>query len=191
MLKNMPLIPHNLPINPRVKSITRGLKFSDFPISLGSIIFPIRIWINVENNRIINGWKKSRNCTKENKNGNNIETTEPKKGIKFNINANRPNNIAKSLLNKNKTRKVKMPVNKLVSVLIWKYPKISFLIFSKIFFDELFLNNLRILILKKFSSKTKKIKYNIINEKLLASEVSRPRTFLKILVKFNSSINSV
>ena len=138
----------------------------------------------------MSGWKKSKNCTTENKNGNKMDISEPKKGIKFKTNANRPNNIAKSLLNKNKRRKVKIPVNMLVNVLIWKYPKISFLILSKIFLDELFLNNLRIFILKKFSSKIKKIKYKIINEKLLANEVNRLRVLVKIFVKFNSSTNS-
>ena len=45
-----------------------------------------------------------------------IEIIDPINGIKFKINDKIPKKIAKSFLNKNKVKKVKIPVRKLVKV---------------------------------------------------------------------------
>ena len=119
-LKNIPLMPHSFPIKLKVRSIIIGLRFNDLPINLGSKIFPTKIWIIIKNMRIIDAGKKSKNWINEKVKGNNIDRSDPRNGIKFNINAKIPKKIAKSLLKKNKIKKVKNPVIKLVSVLIWK-----------------------------------------------------------------------
>ena len=60
-LRNIPVSPHNFPINERVSIIIKGLIFSDLPSSFGSKMFPIKIWIANNKNSIINGSKKLRN----------------------------------------------------------------------------------------------------------------------------------
>ena len=127
-LKNIPATPQTLPIIDKNIIITTGLRFNVFPIIFVSMKLPIRIWENVNIIKIKTDSKKLKNWISEKIVGIIIEIKEPIKGIKLRKNAKTPNVGARSLLKKYKTKKVNIPVRKLVKVLIWKYLKISLLI---------------------------------------------------------------
>ena len=117
----MPAIPQIFPKIPRDIIIIIGLKFKDLPISLGSMKFPIKSCTNIKETIVNIVIEKSNDWTIEKITGKTIDINEPMKGIKFNKKEKIPNKIARSLDSAKRIKKVRIPVKKLVNILISKY----------------------------------------------------------------------
>ena len=57
-LRNIPVIPHNFPINDKKINKAKGLMFKVFPISFVSKKFPIQICENINVVKVISGSDK-------------------------------------------------------------------------------------------------------------------------------------
>ena len=117
----MPAIPQIFPKIPRDIIIIIGLKFRDLPISLGSTKFPIKSCTNIKETIVNTEIEKSNDWTIEKITGKTIAINEPMKGIKFNKKEKIPNKTARLLDSAKRIKKVRIPVKKLVNILISKY----------------------------------------------------------------------
>ena len=93
----MPAIPQILPIILKKIIITIGLIFKVFPMSFGSKMFPINIWVSVKSNNVIVGSGILRNWINENKVGIIMASNDPITGMKFNKKERTPKVGAKLL----------------------------------------------------------------------------------------------
>ena len=120
-LRNIPAIPQIFPKIPRDIIIIIGLKLRDLPISLGSMKFPIKSCTNIKETIVNTEIEKSNDWTIEKITGKTIAINEPMKGIKFNKKEKIPNKTARLLDSAKRIKKVRVPVKKLVNILISKY----------------------------------------------------------------------
>ena len=120
-LRNIPAIPQIFPKIPRDIIIIIGLKLRDLPISLGSTKFPIKSCTNIKETIVNTEIEKSNDWTIEKITGKTIAINEPMKGIKFNKKEKIPNKTARLLDSAKRIKKVRVPVKKLVNILISKY----------------------------------------------------------------------
>jgi len=116
---NIQTTPHIEPHNQSDNNITSGLKFNLLHISLGSIIFQIKICIHIRIESKTNKTALNPNCIIANIPIIQTHIIEPTVGIKFNIKIENAQNKAKSTLNDIKVKYVKIPVkNEVIDLII-------------------------------------------------------------------------
>ena len=94
--KSIPITHHRLHQNANAIIITSGLRLSLFHINLGSTIFHIKTWIQTSQDVIITTAVYQSNCISDKSAGNITAIIDQTLGIKFNININIAQKIAKS-----------------------------------------------------------------------------------------------